>query len=103
MDNQSTSEIGATGQTTGDIIEQGKTMARDFGERARSAASEAGTTAQDLAEKGREQVAVASDVLYQQGARAGEYLTRNVTEYPLSALLVAGVFGYAIAYLIHHR
>ena len=39
--------------------------------------------------------------LYQQGARAGEYLTENVKAYPLTALWVAGAIGYGIAFLIH--
>ena len=34
------------------------------------------------------------DALYQQGARAGKYLTRNVHEYPFEALLIAGAIGY---------
>src|SRR5829696_9591150 len=33
--------------------------------------------------------------------RAGEYLTRNVNEYPLAALMVAGAIGYGVAYLVH--
>lgn len=37
----------------------------------------------------------------EQAAQAGEYVARGVQEYPLSALLVAGLVGYGIAYLIH--
>jgi hypothetical protein len=33
--------------------------------------------------------------------RAGEYLAGNVQEYPLPALFIAGLIGYAIGYLIH--
>jgi len=32
-----------------------------------------------------------------------EYLTQNVDEYPLAALLIAGMIGYGLAYLIHTR
>lgn len=85
---------------SGEAIEQGKAMARELGERARAAAA---STAQDLARRGREQAAVAGEVIYRQGARAGEYLTRNVNEYPLSALLIAGAIGYALGYVIHSR
>jgi hypothetical protein len=35
------------------------------------------------------------------GAQAGEYLTRSISGYPLTAVLMAGVLGYATAYLIH--
>jgi len=37
----------------------------------------------------------------EQAAQAGEYATRNVQEYPFTALLVAGLIGYGIAFLIH--
>jgi hypothetical protein len=35
-----------------------------------------------------------------QGARAGGYLSRYAAQ-PLTALLIAGVLGYGLAYLIH--
>jgi hypothetical protein len=37
----------------------------------------------------------------EQAAQASEYAARNVQEYPLAALLVAGLIGYGIAFLIH--
>src|ERR1051325_8680798 len=48
-----------------------------------------------------EQASAATGALYEQGARAGDYVSRNVNEYPLPALLVAGAVGYGLAYLIH--
>ena len=86
-----------TGTAAEGTMEQANTMARNVGEQARSMASNAGATAQDLARRAREQ----TDSLYEQGARAGEYLTRNVNEYPLTALLIAGAVGYGLGYLIH--
>src|SRR4029077_4393395 len=50
-----------------------------------------------------DQASAATGAVYQQGARAGEYLTRNVNRHPLTALLVAGTIGYLTAYLIHPR
>jgi hypothetical protein len=50
-----------------------------------------------------DQAAAATGVVYQQSARAGEYLTRNVNRHPLTALLVASTIGYLTAYLIHPR
>src|SRR5437764_11746592 len=58
---------------------------------------QAGSVARNLSE----QASAASGALYQQGARAGDYVSRNVNEYPLPALLVAGAVGYGLAYLIH--
>jgi hypothetical protein len=82
-------------------MEQARNAVRNLGEQARSAMADPGATAQEVARRAREQGAMASDMLYQQGARAGEYLTRNINEYPLTALLVAGAVGYGLAYLIH--
>jgi hypothetical protein len=39
--------------------------------------------------------------MYDQGARAGQYVTRNVHEYPATALLIAAAVGYGLAYLLH--
>src|SRR6185369_120177 len=65
--------------TANQAIDHAKTMARNIGEQARAA----------------------GDVLYRQGQRAGEYLTQNVNEYPLTALLIAGMIGYGLAFLVH--
>src|SRR5260370_42095315 len=74
---------------------------RNLGERARSAMADAEATAQEFAKLTREQAMMATDVLNQQGTRAGKYVSRNINEYPLSALLIAGAVGYGLAYLIH--
>src|SRR2546423_14314977 len=82
--------------TANQAIEQAKTMARDLGEQARTVASDPAASAQELARRAREQAGVAGDALYRQGQRAGEYLTQNVNEYPLTALLIAGMIGYGL-------
>jgi ElaB/YqjD/DUF883 family membrane-anchored ribosome-binding protein len=89
--------------TANQAMEQAKTMARNIGEQTRSAISDPGATAQDLAQRAREQAGTAGDVLYRQGQRAGEYISENVNEYPLTALLIAGMVGYGLAFLIHSR
>ena len=96
---QDRADSGQSGDTIGATMEQARSMARNVGEQARSAVASAGTAAQDLAQRARDMSG--ADALYQQGARAGEYLTRNVNEYPLAALLVAGMVGYGLAYLVH--
>jgi hypothetical protein len=37
----------------------------------------------------------------EQAAQAGEYVARNVHEYPFPALIVAGLIGYGIGFLLH--
>jgi hypothetical protein len=87
--------------------EAAATMAEDTMQQVRTAAVDAGeqvwSTAQDLAQKAREQTTVATDMLYQQGTAASEYLVRNVNAYPLTALFLAGVLGYGMAYLVHRN
>ena len=85
--------------TANQAMDQAKTIARNIGDQAAAAAADPAATAQDLARKATE----AGDVLYRQGQRAGEYLTQNVNEYPLTALLIAGMVGYGLAYLIHSQ
>src|SRR5436190_19903523 len=89
--------------TAGDAMEQATSTARNLSEQAKSVAADAGVRAQELARRAREQAMTASDTLYQQGSRAGEYIARGVDEYPFTALLVAGMVGYGLAYLIHNR
>jgi hypothetical protein len=69
-------------------------------EQRRSTAEAAQGTADDWARWAREKAGAAGERLYQQGARLSEYATENVKAYPATALFVAGVVGYGIAYLI---
>jgi ElaB/YqjD/DUF883 family membrane-anchored ribosome-binding protein len=103
-DFQSTGMPDAT-TSGGDIAKPGQAenIASNLGEQARTAIGEVGATAEELAHRAREQASVATDALYQQATRTGEYLSRNVNEYPLPALLIAGAIGYGLAYLIHTR
>ena len=90
-DNSQTDTSGdSSGRNQGGMMD----MARNVGEQAWAAASNPVATAQDLARRAGEQT-------YEQSQRAGEYLTRNVNEYPLAALMVAGAIGYGVAYLVH--
>jgi hypothetical protein len=81
-----------------DTVNQATTMVRNVGEQVWSAASNAGGTAQELARQARDQVSG----MMNSSTRAGEYVTRNVNEYPLAALLIAGAVGYGLAYLFHN-
>jgi len=78
-------------------------VVRNIGNQARAAATDPNATVQELARRAGEQAGAAGDVLYRKGQRTGEYLTQNINEYPLAALLIAGMIGYGLAYLIHTR
>jgi ElaB/YqjD/DUF883 family membrane-anchored ribosome-binding protein len=95
------SQAGATVQST---LDRGKSMAQDLARQAseagRQAMGQAGEVIQNVAPWADQAKQAASD-LYDQGSRAGESLRQYVVQQPLSALLVAGAIGYALAYLIH--
>ena len=96
-------QSGATtaGATLSGATETARDMANRAAEQARSAMAKAGETAQDLASRAREQAAPAAQAVYDQGARAGDYVASNVHQYPTTALLIAAAVGYGLAYLIH--
>jgi hypothetical protein len=104
-----------------DKIDQGKPVLRDLQAGAGAAIDKVGGLARDASSAGIQAVAQASDAIqgaarelgskvdqaattaYQQGARAGGYVSRYAAEQPLTALLVAGAIGYGLAYLIHRN
>ena len=79
----------------------GKAMLDPSLGRASGVASQAVEQATAMVRSVGNQASAASDALYQQSARAGQYVTRNVNQYPLPALLIAGAIGYLTAYLMH--
>ena len=110
------------GDTVGDLtdkIDQGKPVLRDLQASAGAAIDKAAGLARDASSAGIQAVAQASDAIqgvarevgnkvdqaattaYQQGTRAGGYVSRYAAEQPLAALLIAGAIGYGLAYLIH--
>jgi ElaB/YqjD/DUF883 family membrane-anchored ribosome-binding protein len=93
----------------GEVISKAKTAAGDFieknlGEDAlKQVAEDLGGQAQDIARRARDQAGVAAQNVYQQGSRAGAYLSQNAQANPVSAVLIAGAIGFGLAYLIHRR
>ena len=91
----------------GDQVKRGVASAvdtaSDLAGKAKTAAAEAGSTIQGAASETVRQVRDAAANTYSQGAQAADYLSRNTAEQPLLAILLAGVVGYAIAYMIHSR
>lgn len=108
-----------TGKMVQDKVDQGKPVLRDLQASAGAAMDRAADLARDASSAGVQAIAQASDAIqgvarevgnqagqaattvYQQGARAGGYVSRYAAEQPLTALLVAAAIGYGLAYLIH--
>jgi ElaB/YqjD/DUF883 family membrane-anchored ribosome-binding protein len=79
------------------------TLARQASEAGRQAVAQAGELVQGAARQASNQATQAATNLYQQGSRAGDFISQYVAEQPVTALLVAGAIGYGLAYLIHRR
>ena len=87
----------------GAAIDKVAGLARDASSAGIQAVAQASDTIQGVAREVGSKVDQAANTAYQQGARAGGYVSRYAAEQPLSALLIAGAIGYGLAYLIHHR
>jgi hypothetical protein len=57
----------------------------------------------EVAREASNQATQAATSLYQQGSRAGGFISQYAAEQPMAALLAAGAIGYGLAYLIHRR
>lgn len=95
-------QAGAGVQST---LDQGKSVVQDLARQAseagRQAIGRAGDVIQSVAPQAGDQAKQAASNLYDRGSRAGEYVSQYVVQQPLTALLIAGAIGYALAYLIH--
>jgi ElaB/YqjD/DUF883 family membrane-anchored ribosome-binding protein len=111
MAGDSTKQAGAAMQAK---LDQGKamiqdaqasaaTLARQASEAGKQAVAQAGELVQGAARQAGDQATQAATDLYQQGSRAGDFITQYAAEQPVTALLVAGAIGYGLAYLIHRR
>jgi ElaB/YqjD/DUF883 family membrane-anchored ribosome-binding protein len=87
--------------SAGDAVERATAVARDVSAASTQAAAQAGEVIQGVAREVGNQASQAATALYQQGTNAGGYLSRYTAEQPLTALLLAAAFGYALAYIIH--
>ena len=85
----------------GGAIDKATALVRDVSTASSQAVARAGDVVQGVAREVRSQAGQAAATTYQQGTRAGGYLSRYAAEQPLTALLIAGALGYGLSYLIH--
>jgi ElaB/YqjD/DUF883 family membrane-anchored ribosome-binding protein len=89
--------------SAGAAIEKTAGLARDASSAGIQAVAQASDAIQGVAREVGNKVDQAATTGYQQGARAGGYVSRYAEERPLTALLIAGAIGYGLAYLIHRN
>ncbi len=87
--------------SAGEAVDGATDLARKASTAGVQAATQASDAIQGVAREVGSQTGQAASAIYQQGARAGGYVSEFTAERPLAALLIAGVIGYALAYLIH--
>ena len=98
--NEAVQRVGAEVQPA---LDQGKAKVQDLANRASEAGSQAVGRAGEFVEGVAPQAKQVASNLYNQGAQSGEYVRRYAAQQPLTAILVAGVIGYTLGYLIHRH
>jgi ElaB/YqjD/DUF883 family membrane-anchored ribosome-binding protein len=83
--------------------DRGKAVVNDLANRASDAGRQALERASEFVESAAAQAKEVASNLYDQGSRSGEYVRQNVVQLPLTVLLVAGVIGFTLGYLIRGR
>ena len=89
--------------SAGAAIDKAAGLVRDASSAGVQAVAQASDAIQGVAREVGNKVDQAATTAYQQGARAGGYVSQYTAEQPLTALLIAGAIGYGLAYLIHRN
>jgi ElaB/YqjD/DUF883 family membrane-anchored ribosome-binding protein len=86
------------------LLDRGKAAVQDLANQAsqagRQVADQAGEFIEGVTPRRARQVA---SNLYDQGSRSGGYVRQYATEQPVTALLLAGLIGFTLGYLIRGR
>ena len=84
-----------------DLARKASTVGGQAVARAGDVIEQAGDAIQGAAREVGNKAGQAATSLWQQGGRAGGYVSRYTADQPLTALLISGALGYGLAYLIH--
>jgi ElaB/YqjD/DUF883 family membrane-anchored ribosome-binding protein len=91
------------GEQVQPALDRGRAAVQDLANQAsevgRQVADRAGEFIEGVAPRARQ---VASN-LYDQGSRSGKYVRQYATEQPVTALLLAGLIGFTLGYLVRGR
>jgi ElaB/YqjD/DUF883 family membrane-anchored ribosome-binding protein len=98
--NETVQQVGAEVQPA---LDQGKAAIQDMANRASAAGRQAVDQAAEWIGGVAPQAREAGSRLYDQGSRSGEYVRQYVAQEPLASILIAGLIGYGLAYLIYRR
>jgi ElaB/YqjD/DUF883 family membrane-anchored ribosome-binding protein len=91
------------GEQVQPALDRGKAAVQDLANQASEAGRQVADRAGELIESATSQVRQAGSNLYDQGSRSGEYVRQYATEQPVTALLLAGVIGFTLGYLVRGR
>jgi ElaB/YqjD/DUF883 family membrane-anchored ribosome-binding protein len=91
------------GEQVQPALDQGKSMAQDLANRASEAARQARDRTGEFVESVAPQARRVASNLYDQGSRSAEQVRQYAAQDPLAGMLVAGVIGFALGYLVRGR
>ena len=91
------------GEQVQPALDRGKAAVQDLANQASEAGRQVADRAGELIESATSQVRQAGSNLYDQGSRSGEYVRQYAKEQPVTVLLLAGLIGFTLGYLVRGR
>jgi ElaB/YqjD/DUF883 family membrane-anchored ribosome-binding protein len=88
------------GEQVQPAFDQGKAVVQDLANQASEVGRQAVDRAGEFVEGVAPQARQAASNLYEQGARSGAYVREYAAQEPVVAMLIAGVIGFALGYLL---
>jgi ElaB/YqjD/DUF883 family membrane-anchored ribosome-binding protein len=81
-------------------LDQGKAVVQDLANRASEVGRQSMGRAGELADRVAPQARQVASNLYEQGSRSGQAVRQYASQEPFAAMLVAGLIGFTLGYLI---
>jgi ElaB/YqjD/DUF883 family membrane-anchored ribosome-binding protein len=88
------------GEQVQPAFDQGKAVVQDLANQASEVGRQAVDRAGEFVEGVAPQARQAASNLYEQGARSGAYVREYAAQEPVVAMLITGVIGFALGYLL---
>jgi ElaB/YqjD/DUF883 family membrane-anchored ribosome-binding protein len=98
--NEAVQRVGEQVQPT---LDRGKATVQDLANQASEAGRQVADRAGEFIESATSQLRQAGSNLYDQGSRSGRYVREYAAQQPVTALLIAGLIGFTLGYLVRGR
>jgi len=91
------------GEQVQPALDRGKAAVQDLANQASEVGRQVSDRAGEFIDGASTQARQVASNLYDQGSRSGEYVRQYATEQPVTALLLAGLIGFTLGYLVRGR